>query len=196
MRTVLLKKVAAATLRPAQMVSVAKLQHVFSRLPRVTRDLAVTASVIGPRRKFDEIETWHYWDIAIEGEQLSIGSGGHFYDPGTGGDSFTTMSWSATPGEPAVYDDYLESLWMVPDAQLFPEAVACIDFESRAYKIEIADSDNPLLGEEEESAEDAEPNGLSAEDLADDTGDHGVDGLDNDRSHDRPREFADPYRPP
>src|SRR5450755_2989103 len=61
---VLLKKVAAATLRPAQMVSVAKLQHVFSRLPRVTPDLEVKISAIGPRCKFDEIETWHYWDIA------------------------------------------------------------------------------------------------------------------------------------
>ena len=135
----LLKKVAAGTLRPAQMVSVAKLRHVFSRLPRVTRDLAVTVSVIGPRRKFDEIETWHYWDIAIEDEQLSIRSGGHFYDPSTGGDSFTTMKWSATPGEAAFYDDYLESLWMVSDAQLFPEAIAGIDLRTRAYKIEIAD---------------------------------------------------------
>ena len=190
---VLLKKVAAATLRPAEMVSVAKLQHVFSRLPRVTRDLAVTVSVIGPRRKFDEIETWHYWDVAIEGEQLSIASGGHFYDPRTGGDSFTTMNWSATPGEPADYEDYLGSLWMVPDAQLFPEGVAGIDFESRAYKIEIADSDNPLLGEEDDdSEEDAEPNGLSVEDLADDTGDYAVDDLGNDRSHNRPREFDDP----
>jgi hypothetical protein len=57
---VLLKKVAnAENLRPAELVSVAKLQHVLSRLPRVTPDLEVTVSVIGPRRKFGEIETWH-----------------------------------------------------------------------------------------------------------------------------------------
>ena len=156
---VLLKKVAATTLRPAQMVSVAKLQHVFSRLPRVTADLAVTVSVVGPRRKFDEVKTWHYWDIAIEGERLSIASGGHFYDPRTGGDSFTTMTWNAAPGKAAVYDDYLESLWMVPDVQSFPEGVAGIDFESGAYKLEIVDSDNPLLGEEEDSEDDAETTG-------------------------------------
>jgi hypothetical protein len=50
-------------------------------------DLAVTVSVIGPRRKFDEIETWHYWDLGIEDEHLFLASGGHFYDPRTGGDA-------------------------------------------------------------------------------------------------------------
>jgi len=88
----LLKKVAnAEVLRPAELVSVAKLQHVLSKLPRVTPDLEVTVSVIGPRRKFGEIETWHYWDIGVEGEEISFASGGHYCDPSTGGDSFTTM---------------------------------------------------------------------------------------------------------
>ena len=99
---VLLKKVAAATLRPAEMVSVAKLQHVLSHLPRVTPDLEITVSVRGPRRRFGEIETWHYWEIGIEGEQLSMSSGGYFYQSSTGGDSFTTMSWSAVPGQEPV----------------------------------------------------------------------------------------------
>jgi hypothetical protein len=151
---VLLKKVAAvAILRPAEMVSVAKLQYVFSLLPRVTLDLGVKISAIGPRCKFDEIETWHYWDIAIDGEQLSVSSGGHFYDPSTGGDSFTTMSWSATPGWAPVCQDYRGELWMVPDVQSFPEGVAGIDFASRPHRIEIADSDNALLWQEEDSEE-------------------------------------------
>jgi len=149
---VLLKKVAAAeTLRPGQLVSVAKLRHVLSHLPRVTPDLDVTVSVISPRRKFGEVETWHYWDIAIEEEQLSISSGGHFYQPSTGGDSFTTLNWSAVPEEPAVFEDYRETLWMVPDVQSFPEAVESIDFAAGAYRIEITDSDNALLGEDEDS---------------------------------------------
>ena len=59
--TILLKKAAGAeSLRPAELVSVAKLQHVLSVLPRVTPDLEVTVQVTGPRRKFGEIETWHY----------------------------------------------------------------------------------------------------------------------------------------
>jgi hypothetical protein len=54
----LLKKVALAdTTTPAELVSVAKLQHVLSVLPRVTPDLEVTVQVIGPQSKFGEIET-------------------------------------------------------------------------------------------------------------------------------------------
>jgi hypothetical protein len=117
----LLKKVAnAETLRPAELVSVAKLQHVLSLLPRVTHDVEVTVSVTGPRRNFDEVETWHYWEIGIEGKQLSISSGGHFYQPSTGGDSFTTMEWTAVSEEPAELADYRGTLWMVPDVQSVP----------------------------------------------------------------------------
>ena len=69
--TILLKKAAAAeTLRPAELVSVAKLQHVLSALPRVTPDLGVTVQVTGARREFGEIETWHYWEVAVEGDRL------------------------------------------------------------------------------------------------------------------------------
>ncbi len=145
----LVKKVAnAETLRPAELVSVAKLQHVLSLLPRVTHDLEVAVSVVGPRRKFGEIETWHYWDIGIEQEQISILSGGHFHQPSAGGDSFTSMSWIATPEDPAQLEDYRGTLWMVPDVQTFPEAVADIDFAQGAYRIDITDSDNGLLEED------------------------------------------------
>ena len=129
--SILLKKVAAAeTLRSAELVSVAKLQHALSVLPRVTPDIEVTAHVTGLRRNFDEIETWHYWEVAVEGARLSISSGGHFYQPTTGGDSFTTMNWIAVPGEPAEFQDYRGTLWMVPDVQSFPEGAAAIDFSS------------------------------------------------------------------
>jgi hypothetical protein len=154
----LLKKVAnAETLRPAELVSVAKLQHVLSILPRVTHDLEVTVSVVGPRRKVGEIETWHYWDIGIEQEQISILSGGHFYQPSTGGDSFTTMSWIATPEDPAQLEDYRETLWMVPDVQSFREALVDIEFVSGAYRIEITDSQNSLLEEDEATRATQEP---------------------------------------
>lgn len=170
---VLLKKVATAeTLRPAQLVSVAKLQHVLSRLPRVTPDLEVTVSVIGPRRKFGEVETWHYWDIVIEGEQLSISSGGHFYQPNTGGDSFTTMNWSAVPEEPAVFEDYRSTLGIVPDVQSFPEAVAGIDFPSGAYRIEITDPGNELLVEDEDTDEDAQIDNALMEGVAEGNEEH------------------------
>jgi len=151
----LLKMVAnAETLRPAELVSVAKLQHVLSLLPRVTHDLEVTVAVTGPRRNFGEAETWHYWEVGIEGKQLSISSGGHFYQPSTGGDSFTTMEWTAVSEEPAELADYRGTLWMVPDVQSFPEAVADIDFAQGAHRIEITDSENSLLEEDNDTGED------------------------------------------
>jgi hypothetical protein len=165
--TILLKKAAAAeTLRPAELVSVARLQHVLSVLPRVTADLNVTVQVTGPRREFGEIETWHYWEVAVEGDRLSVSSGGHFHQPSTGGDGFTTMNWSAMPEEPSEFGDYRPTLRMVPDVQSFPDGVADIDFGSGAYKIEITDSDNELLEEEEDTEEDTDdeepPENLSA----------------------------------
>jgi CheY-like chemotaxis protein len=163
----LLKKAAnAEILRPAELVSVAKLQHVLSLLPRATHDLEITVSVLGPRRKFDEIETWHYWDIGIEGTRISISSGGHFHQPSTGGDSFTTMNWTAVPEEPAELEDYRGTLWMVPDVQSFPEAVSVIEFASGAYRIEIIDPENALLQQDEntDEAKDESPCILLVED--------------------------------
>jgi hypothetical protein len=150
---ILLNKVAATKLlRPAELVSLAKLQHVFSRLPKVTLGLDVSVSVISPRREFGEIETYHWWDIAVEGECLSISSRGHFYRPSTGGDTFTTMTWAIVPGERADFADYREGLAIVPDVQSFPDAVTSMDF-GRGYKAEITDPDNPLLEELEDSDE-------------------------------------------
>lgn len=155
--TALLKKIVGAEiLRPAGLVSVAKLLHVLSRLPGVTPDLEVTVSVIGPRRKFGEIETWHYWDIGVEGEMIAIGSGGHYYDPSTGGDSFTTMQWRAVPDAPAEFDDYLNHLSIVPDAQPFADATIEIEFLSGGYRIEVTDPHNDLLEETEQSDNESE----------------------------------------
>ena len=143
--TILLRKLTAKMLRPAELVSVAKLQHALSRLPRGTLGLDVPISVTGPRRKFGEIETWHWWEVALEDGRLSISSGGHFYQPSTGGDSFTTMNWAAAPGQPAQFDDYRENLLMVPDVYSFPDAVEGMDFAAETYTVEITDPDNPLL---------------------------------------------------
>lgn len=164
----LLKEIVAfEKLCPAKLVSVAKVQHVLSRLPLVTPDLTVTISVIGPRHNSDEVETWHYWDVAIEGERLSISSGGHYYCPSTGGDSFTTMNWSAVPDEPAFFEDYREQLWMVPDFQSFPEGIAAIDFSSSSYRIEILDPDNSLLSESEDGSDEHTPDQVPSDEFTD-----------------------------
>jgi hypothetical protein len=166
----LLKKVIVAeVLRPAELVSVAKLLHVLTVLPKVTSGLEVTVSVTSPRRNFDEIETYHWWDVGVEGERLSIRSSGHFYRPSTGGDTFITTDWAAIPGEPAESNDYRASLRMVPDVQSFPEAVGSIDFKSRSFTVEITDQDNPLLeGNDEPGDEDTDEEGDSEPEGEDD----------------------------
>ncbi len=72
------------------------------------------------------------------------------------GDTFTTMSWTAIPEEPTEFNDYRESLWMVPDVWSFPDAVERIDLASGDYTLEITDEDNSLLEEDEEIEEDEE----------------------------------------
>jgi hypothetical protein len=156
---------AAEIAKPAQVVSVAKLEGVLSQIPRPTSGVDVTVSVTSPRRNFEEIETWHWWEVAVEGERLSISSGGHFFRPSTGGDSFTTMRWAASPEEASEWGDYRESLWMVPDVRSFPDGVASIDLAAGGYTVEVTDEDNPLLKDHESDDEedvdnetDVEPN--------------------------------------
>jgi hypothetical protein len=159
--TLLLRKVmASGKVRPAQMVTLAKLQHVLSVLPRVTADLIASVSVSCPRRKFEDIETFHWWDFGIENGRLSITSGGHCYDPKTGGDTFTTMDWAAMPDEPTELNDYRDTLWMVPDVRSYSEGVEIIDLSVEGYTIEVLDDNNSLLeyqGDEEEEQDGEEP---------------------------------------
>jgi hypothetical protein len=156
----LLTKVATAKItRPAELVSVAKLQHVLWRLPRVTRGINVVIRVNGPRRKFGQIETSHSWDVEVENGLLSISSGGYFFQPSTGGDSFITIEWVAVPGKPVTFNDYRERLVIVPDVRSFPDAVEIIDFASGAFAVEIIDPDNPLLEDVEDARQEAPPTG-------------------------------------
>jgi hypothetical protein len=73
--------------------------------------------------------------------KLSVASGGHFRRPSTGGDSFTTMNWLAIPGEAPEFDDYLETLTIVPDVKSFADAVSSIDFTAEAYTLKVEDSE-------------------------------------------------------
>jgi hypothetical protein len=63
---ILLKKVAEAeATKLAQLVSIAKLQHVISVLPRATPDVTASMSVSSSPRNFGEIETFHWWMFSI-----------------------------------------------------------------------------------------------------------------------------------
>jgi hypothetical protein len=149
--SVLLRKIAeSGTIRPAQMITVAKLQHILAVLPHVTQNVTASASVCCPRHTFADIETFHWWDFGSEDGRLRISSGGHFHDPRTGGDTFATVIWEAIPEEPIELNDYRESLWMVPDVQSYSDGVESIDLAAGGYTVEILDDDNPLLEENQD----------------------------------------------
>lgn len=148
------KIVASKIATTAQLASIAKLQRAISRVPQVVDGLSLSVSVSSPRKKFGEIETWHWWEVEVDDDRLSIMSGGHFYRPGTGGDSFTTMTWAAVPDEPPEFDDYREELGIVPDVQAFPDAVDGIELAGGGYTLEVVDSENSLLEELQDTEED------------------------------------------
>ncbi len=144
--SLLLRKVmASGKISPAQMVTLAKLQHVLTVLPRAIDSVTASVSVGSPQHNFGEIETRHWWEFSIEQEHLKISCGGHFYRPRTGGDSFTTMVWEAVPGLPSTLEDYSELHRIVPDLCSFVEGVESLNFSVRSYSIEIYDDDNALL---------------------------------------------------
>jgi hypothetical protein len=147
----LLRKVMGSDkIRPAQMVTLAKLQHVLSILPRATDSVTASVSVGRAPRSFGEVETRHWWEFSIEEVRLKISCGGHFYRPSTGGDTFTTMVWEAVPGLPAALEDYSELHRIVPDLCSFAEGVESIDFSKGSYSLEIYDDDNALLEEQDD----------------------------------------------
>jgi hypothetical protein len=159
--SVLLRKVTGSgKIRPAQMVTLAKLQHILSVLPRTTEGVTASVSVSSAPRTFGEIETHHWWEFGIEDDRLKITCGGHFYRPSTGGDTFTTMIWEAIPGLPSVLEDYSEMHRIVPDLRSFAEGVDSIDLSSGSYSLAIDDNDNALLedhdDDELESADEIE----------------------------------------
>ena len=49
------KTIASPHLEPARLVSVAKLLHVYTRLPRTSEDIEVKLMVKGPTRTFGEV---------------------------------------------------------------------------------------------------------------------------------------------
>ncbi len=152
--TAMLAKLMAATqVSPAEKVSIAKLQHVIARLPRLSDRPYLNLTVSSPKQRFDEIETHHWWEITLDSETIQISSGGHFYRPSSGGDTFTIMTWGVSPGEESDFSDYLADHWIVPDACSFQEGVAGIDLSEKCYSISITDEENTLLDEGEDDDE-------------------------------------------
>jgi hypothetical protein len=153
-RVLLEKVVAARSTKHGQSKSAAKLLRILSNLPEFPSEKYVSVSVIRRSRRYGDITTSRWWEVLVEGRRIAISSGGYFYRPPSGGDSFTAMEWSATPHEAAQFNDYRDVNEIVPDLRSFPEEVATVDLGSEGYSLEIYDEDNPLLEENERKNDD------------------------------------------
>lgn len=158
----LLDKVAkSGHLRPAELVSVGKLLHFLACLPRPTLGMNVEVGVFPPEKSFPSgVKTHHYWNVIVEGDLLSISSGGYYNAPGTGSDSFTSLTWEAVPGEEPDLRDYIDRLSIVPDIQPMSDAVQRLDLSDRRFSVEVVDPENEFLVDDGDSPE--------VEDLEDD----------------------------
>jgi len=107
----LLWKIARREMLSARQLEViARALQVFEVLPSAIPDFKIQIQITGPRRMFGSHEIYHWWNIEIEDAEVVVSSGGHFYRPETGGDTFSSMRWSASPGFATDYHDYLDSI--------------------------------------------------------------------------------------
>jgi hypothetical protein len=148
----ILQRIAVSNcIRPAQLVSIAKVQHVLSKLPRVAEDVCVTVSLSWSVNQ-DGNRGSSGWTFTAADGDLSLSCGGSEYTEGVGSDSFTTMSWSAYPGRETDYDGSWDSEWMGSQE---PGALdACTGFPLGECHISIHDEDNALLSDDDERDDD------------------------------------------
>lgn len=109
----------------------------LDRLPEVSPSIDADLSVVGPRRRFEDREIYHHWTVKVLDEELSFKSGGHFYRPSTGGDSFTSFSWILLPGQRSECLDYSEGLTLGDDARPIGTAINDLDLTAPGFEVEV-----------------------------------------------------------
>ena len=147
----LLKRVVrSGVLEASRLVSVAKVLHVLSRLPRATGSVCVTIE-LAFRTKQEDCSSASSWRFSVGSDWLNLSVGGSEYTEAVGSDSFTTMTWSAQPGKRTDYDGSWDESWM-EQGEDSEEPVHADDF--RSCSVSIEDDDNELLYDSDSSEED------------------------------------------
>ena len=147
----LLRKLAApGSVTPAQLVTVAKVLHVLSRLPRTSENVRATIG-ISVRVKQEGCSSLSYWQFSVTEDELNLTCGGSEYTERVGSDSFTTMEWLAHPGKPSEFNGTWDHAWMREDEYSDPPIP---EFDFSSCEVSVEDDDNPLLHEEKDAGED------------------------------------------
>jgi hypothetical protein len=159
---VLLQKLLTSNVgTPAQKITIEKIFQVLNRLPKTSQPFdLISVTLTSPTRSFgqkDPHQIYHRWTIEIEHQYINISSGGHFYRKSTGGDSFTTMMWSASPGNSTDFSDFLFDHQIVDDAKPFEQEIEEIDLSIDGYTLYIEDEENELLAECDDETDEVHP---------------------------------------
>lgn len=124
---------------------VASIGSLLNDMPDCVHDyFNASLTLTGPRRNFGENEIYHYWTIESQDGVIQINSGGHFYRKSTGGDSFTSFIWRASPGSTTDCRDFSSELRIVDDAQPFGTEVLEIDLTEPGYSLRVDLEDESL----------------------------------------------------
>lgn len=153
-KALLWKAVRSNLVNPRQLVVIAKALQVFEALPAVAGDFDFQVHITGPRRLFGPHEIYHWWHVEMESGSLAVTSNGHFYRSSTGGDTFTSMIWRASPGFAAEYNDYRENITIVDDAQPFNLEVQDIDFSQGGYSLTVFENGEELCDSSDDEGDD------------------------------------------
>ena len=171
----------------AEKTSIAKLLHVFSRVPARSSPVSVEVGFSSPRCRFDPEEIYFWLDIGVSDRSLTIRFGGHYHHPSSGGDSFSVFSWSAIPGQEPERTSHLASLRVVT-ALIDPmEALQDMTTSPSMDHLEVIDPTNELL--EDEAPEDDLVEGEAPDEDASSDCDYGgsPDDIDGDAPDELPR---------
>lgn len=121
-----------------QLEAVAGVLGFLEELPRASREDDIEISLYGRRRKFKNgVEIFRYWTIRIEGQTLEVTSAGSYFNPATGGDSFTSQYWCVEPGCDPMFSDYRDDLWMVPYLGDLSDELAEMNLKKDGIEVEI-----------------------------------------------------------
>lgn len=136
-------------LNTSERAVVRAIEKVFTNLPAAADDLYASFSLVGPRRMFGDHEIYHRWSVVVEGEQLQVSAGGHFYRPSTGGDSFSSFRWVANTGCTTECEDYSPSLQIVDDAKPFGNEIEDLDLSEPGYSLTVTLDGEDVIDEDE-----------------------------------------------
>jgi len=153
----LLRKIACCEMLSARQLEViARALQVFEALPSDIPAFEIQIQITGPKRTFGSHKIYHWWHIEIDNGHVAVTSGGHFYRPSTGGDTFISMKWSSSPGLSTEYHDYLDSIAIVDDAQPFDSEIQSLDFSVPGYSVEVFENNEEVPGIKDSEDQDAE----------------------------------------